>query len=291
MKEGVITKGIGGFYYVKTKDGVYESRARGLFREENITPITGDRVKVRLSKEGLGYIEEIYERKNQLLRPAVANVDQVVLMMSIKQPDINLWLLDRFLLMIEKERLETIIVISKIDLAEKEDFEKIKEIYNLAGYKVIGISNEEDINIEEVEQVLSDKISVFAGPSGVGKSTLLNSIDKSLDLETGKVSDKTKRGKHTTRHVELMELKENSYVLDTPGFSSLDIDFIEDASDLSYYFKEFIDPDHPCKFTGCLHDKEPGCSVKARVEEGKISKSRYKNYLDFLEEVKNIRRY
>lgn len=292
MIEGIITKGIGGFYYVKTKDKLYETRARGLFREEKITPLVGDKVLIRINEDGSGYVEEIKPRKTKLLRPPVANVDQVIIVMSLKSPSINLWLLDRFLVMAEFEGIENIVIaLSKVDLVENEEVKKIKEIYELAKYKFIEISNLENIGIDQIKNVLNNHITVFAGPSGVGKSTLLNSIDKSLELETGSVSQKTERGKHTTRHVELIELDEDTFVLDTPGFSSLDIDFIDEAVELSHYFKEFIDEDRPCKFSGCLHLTEPGCSVKERVDEGIISTSRYENYKKILDEVKNIRRY
>lgn len=291
MIEGIIIKGIGGFYYVRTKEKVYECRARGLFREENIKPLVGDRVKIRLNDDGTGYVEEILERKTKLLRPAVANVDQAIIVMSLRSPDINLWLLDRFLLMAEYEGLDIIIALSKTDLSDEASIEKISSIYERAGYRLVRLSSLNNSGIEEIKDLLKDKITVFAGPSGVGKSTLLNTIDGDLKLETGLVSEKTSRGKHTTRHVELMSLKDNSYVLDTPGFSSLDLDFIESAEELSQYFREFIDEDRPCKFTGCLHNKEPKCSVKERVSEGLIAEERYKNYLKILEEVNNIRRY
>lgn len=292
MKEGIIIKGIGGFYYVRTKEKTYETRARGLFREENITPLVGDRVVIRInSEDDSGYIEEIKPRKTELLRPPVANIDQVVIVMSIKAPDINLWLLDKFLVMSEYEKLDIIIVLSKTDLVEKKQLEYIKDIYNKAKYKVIELSNYNEIGIEEIKNILENKITAFAGPSGVGKSTLLNSIDKNLNLETGDISQKTERGKHTTRHVELMELNNGSFVLDTPGFSSLNLDFIEEQVELSYYFREFLDENRPCKFRGCLHDKEPGCSVKERVDEGIIAEERYENYIRILEDIKNNRRY
>ncbi len=291
MLEGIIVKGIGGFYYVQTDEKLYECRARGLFREEKIKPLVGDKVKIRLSGEETGYVEEILPRKSELIRPPVANVDQAIIVMSVKSPDINLWLLDRFLLMSEYQNLDTTIVLSKIDLGSREEIDRIERIYSKEGYSFIEVDNTSNKGVDQVKASLANKITVFAGPSGVGKSTLLNSLDGGLDLETGKVSKKTARGKHTTRHVELMKLGEGTFVLDTPGFSSLNIDFVEDEYELGQYFRGFIDRDRPCKFTGCLHDKEPGCSVKAKVEEGTISRERYKNYLSFLEEIKNIRRY
>ncbi len=292
MLEGTIIKGIGGFYYVKTDEGVYESRARGLFREEKITPLIGDKVRIRINPEdNTGYIEEIKNRKSQLLRPPVANVEQAIVVMSIKKPNINYWLLDRFLLSIEHEKLDAIICINKTDLIKNDEMNEIKNIYEKAGYKVIFTSIVDDIGIDELKNVLKDKVTVMAGPSGVGKSSLLNIIQPNLKLETGDISKKTRRGKHTTRHVELLELGLGGYVLDTPGFSALDLSFIKREEELRNYFNEMKDINYLCRFDSCLHDKEPSCEIKKRVESDVISKSRYENYLKFLNEIKNIRRY
>lgn len=291
MIEGIIIKGIGGFYYIKTKDGIIESRARGIFREENLTPLVGDRVKIRINEEdNSGYIEEILERKNELIRPPVANISQAIIVMSIKKPDINTWLLDKFLIMAEHKNLNIIICLNKMDLSEKEIIH-IKNIYETVGYKVLITSSKENIGIENLMAYLKEHITVFAGPSGVGKSSLLNKVNPQFNRETGDVSAKSKRGKHTTRSVELLELGENTYVLDTPGFSSLDLSFIEDPSSLREYFKEIKKYGQECRFLSCLHDKEPDCAVKRYVVEGVISKERYDNYLRLLEEIKNIRRY
>lgn len=292
MLEGVIIKGIGGFYYVKTREDIYECRARGIFREENITPLIGDKVLIRLSEEdNTGYIEKIFDRKSQLIRPPVANITQAIIVMSIKKPNINCWLLDRFLVMIEHKNLDIKICLNKIDLANEEDISLIEDIYSKAQYKIIKTSTKTGVGILELKESLKDNITVFAGPSGVGKSSLLNKINPRLKLETGNVSKKTTRGKHTTRHVELIDLDSRSYVLDTPGFSSLNMDFIEEDVELSRYFREIHEYSHRCKFIGCLHDREPNCEVKKQVEEGNISRERYENYLQFLEEIKNIRRY
>lgn len=292
MLEGIIVKGVSGFYYVKTKEGVFECRARGLFREENVIPLIGDRVRIQVSEEdNTGYIKEIKPRKSQLLRPAVANITQAVIVMSIKEPDINLWLLDRFLLMAEFEKLNVYICLNKIDIGESDKINEINTIYNKAGYNIINTSTINNEGITTLKEKLNNNITVFAGPSGVGKSSLLNEIHPKLDLKTGEVSRKTTRGKHTTRHVELIDLGSNSYVLDTPGFSSLSLDFIERETELATGFKEIEKHKDKCKFISCLHDKEPGCEVKTQLEEGNISNSRYENYLSFLEEVKNIRRY
>lgn len=291
MVDGIIIKGIGGFYYVKTEDRVIESRARGIFREEKKTPLIGDRVRVRISDEdNSGYVEEIYERTSQLTRPPVANITHAIIVMSIREPDINTWLLDRFLMMAEYEDLEIVICLNKVDL-DSEGALKLKDIYELAGYKVIETSIISEKGIDELKSLLKDNISVFAGPSGAGKSSLLNVISPGFNLETGDVSNKTKRGKHTTRHVELMELNKNSFVLDSPGFSSLNVDFIQENNEIKHYFKEISKYGEGCRFKSCLHDTEPNCEVKKQVEEGNISKDRYENYILFLKEIKNIRRY
>lgn len=291
MLEGIITKGIGGFYYVMTEKGLIESRARGVFREENITPLIGDKVRIRISDEDeTGYIEEIHPRTSELVRPPVANITQLIVVMSIKKPKLNTWLLDRFTMMAEEEGLKLLICINKSDLDEKKSNE-IKEIYELAGYRVLKTSVLEDLNIDLLEKEMLGEISVLAGPSGVGKSSILNAIKEDFKLETGDISKKTERGRHTTRHVELLNIDENSYVLDTPGFSSLDLSFIENEIVVRDYFKEIKKAGEGCRFQSCLHRNEPNCNVKSKVEEGKISKSRYKNYLKVLEEVENIKRY
>ncbi|KGG81121.1 GTPase RsgA [Caloranaerobacter azorensis H53214] len=291
MLEGIIVKGIGGFYYVKVDDKIYECRARGLFRKKKITPLVGDRVKIRISREdNTGFIEEIFERKTELFRPPVANVDQVIIVFAVKNPDPNLWLLDRFLLLAEFKDLDIVICFNKIDLISEEELKFLNDVYLKAGYKVINTSCVSGIGINELRQILMNKITVFAGPSGVGKSTLLNNIQPDLQLKTGEVSRKTNRGKHTTRRAELLELNTGGWVVDTPGFSSLNIDFMEEE-DLSLYFREINEFSGECRFVGCRHYKEPDCSVKKAVEENKISKTRYNNYLMFLEELKKNRRY
>ncbi|HLS53361.1 MAG TPA: ribosome small subunit-dependent GTPase A [Tissierellaceae bacterium] len=291
MVKGRIIKGVGGFYYVKTKDGIIESRARGVFREDKLKPLVGDRVKIKVSDEdNSGYIIEIEDRQTELLRPPVSNVTQAIIVMSIKSPDINTWLLDKFLLMADYEGLDILICINKCELDEEFAI-KIEKIYKEAGYKVLLTSAALGLGIEELEEVLNGSISVLAGPSGVGKSSLLNRINPDFNLDTGDVSARTRRGRHTTRHVELLELKDNTFVLDSPGFSSLDLKFIENESQVRNYFKEINKYGFQCAFHSCLHDREPNCAVKAYVEAGKISQERYKNYLSILNEVRNIRRY
>lgn len=289
--KGIITKGIGGFYYVQTDDGLIESRAKGAFRDEGITPLIGDRVEIRLDdNSSLGYVEHIYPRDSQLLRPPVANVTQAIIVMSVKEPDINTWLLDRFLLMTEYENLDVLICLNKSDLDE-DKAERLKKIYEEAGYKVLKTSIFNDKSIEKISEFLDGQISVVAGPSGAGKSSIINKIDPNLMLETGDISNKTKRGKHTTRHTEIMKLKENSYILDSPGFSSLRLDFIEDENELKHYFKEIEKAGKDCKFQSCIHVNEPNCQVKNLINTGEISNMRYENYLLILDEIKKNRRY
>lgn len=291
MIEGIIVKGIGGFYYVKTDTGIVESRARGIFREENKTPMVGDKVRIRISEEDKGgYIEEIYPRSTKLIRPPVSNVTQAIVVMSVKNPNINTWLLDKFIIMAESESIDIIICFNKADL-DMDLARKLEKIYNNIGYEIIVASAMEDIGINSLKNCLNNNISVFAGPSGVGKSTLINKINPELNLATGDLSLKTRRGKHTTRHVELLEIDKDSYILDTPGFSSLDLSFIEDETEVRHYFKEINEFGKECKFLSCIHDKEPKCMVKEKVKEGKIDKIRYDNYLTIMEEVKSNRRY
>lgn len=291
MVNGIIMKGVGGFYYVKTNIDIVECRARGAFRETNTVPLVGDKVRIRISDEdSSGYIEEIYARSSQLVRPPVANITQAIIVMSVKKPDINTWLLDRFLIMAEHEKLEIIICINKSDLS-LERAKELKTNYETIGYKVIITSVNTGLGIDELNKVLDNNITVFAGPSGVGKSSILNMISKDFKLETGDISLKTNRGKHTTRHVELFELHDNAYVLDTPGFSSLNLDFIEDEIEVREYFKEIKRSGINCKFLSCLHINEPNCHVKQQVEEGNISRDRYDNYLLFIDEIKKTRRY
>ena len=291
MIEGRIIKGIGGFYYIETEKGLYECRARGIFRKNKITPLVGDRVSISVVDEDnkKGVVEEIQERKTELVRPPIANVNKALIVFAVKNPTPHLSLLDRFIVLAERENLEIVIILTKIDLDDDNTFEKIKNIYEPCGYKVIGVSNLENKNIDKVKEELKDNTVVFAGPSGVGKSSLLNQIDSNFQLKTGDVSDKIKRGKHTTRHAELFELKFGGMVADTPGFSSLTLDDIEDI-DLKDYFIEFEDYDD-CKFgSRCIHQNEPNCAVKEAVENGEIPKERYESYIQLLNEIRQGKR-
>ncbi|MBQ3421675.1 MAG: ribosome small subunit-dependent GTPase A [Romboutsia sp.] len=287
MLQGKIIKGIGGFYYVDTENGVYECRARGIFRKDKITPLVGDRVKMSIVDEESkkGVVEEIDKRDTELIRPPIANVDKALIVFAVKNPKPHLSLLDRFIVLAEKENLEIVIVLTKADLDDDNTLEKITSIYELSGYKVIPVSNKTKLNINAIKEELKDSVVVFAGPSGVGKSSLLNEIDENFKLQTGEVSDKIKRGKHTTRHAELLKLECGGMVADTPGFSSLTLDDI-DENELKDYFIEFEEYDE-CKFgSRCVHENEPSCAVKEAVENGEISKKRYDSYIQLLNEIR-----
>lgn len=291
MLNGRIMKGIGGFYYVDTEQGLYECRARGIFRKNKQIPLVGDRVKISVVEEEkkIGVVEEIDKRETELIRPPISNIEKALIVFAVKNPTPHLSLLDRFIVLAERENLEIVIILTKIDLDDDNTFEKIKNIYEPCGYKVIGVSNLEKKNIDKVKEELKDNTVVFAGPSGVGKSSLLNEIDKNFKLKTGDVSDKIKRGKHTTRHAELFELEFGGMVADTPGFSSLTLDDIEDI-DLKDYFIEFDNYDD-CKFgSRCIHQNEPNCAVKEAVENGEIPKERYESYIQLLNEIRQGKR-
>lgn len=297
MVEGTIIKGIAGFYYVEAGQTIYECKARGKFRNKNIIPVIGDNVLISLKEEENstdryleGTIEEILERKNSLIRPAVANVDQAMVVFSVTYPQIHLDLLDRFLIHIEKENITPCIILNKIDEGNEEEYEYIARRYTKVGYEVICLSAKKAIHTDLLKPKLKNKITVFAGPSGVGKSTLINTVEEGLGLETGHVSDKIKRGKHTTRHVELIPLSEGGFVLDTPGFTSLQLDGIE-ADELQYYFPEFKDYIGSCKFRGCTHIHEPGCKVQEALENGEIIKERYETYTTYYKQLKETRRW
>ena len=292
MINGKIIKGIGGFYYVDTEKGLYECRARGIFRKNKITPLVGDRVSISVVDEEnkKGVVEEIEKRDTELVRPPIANVDKALIVFAIKNPAPNLSLLDRFIVLAEKENLEIVIVFTKVDLdAEGELLEELKSIYEVSGYKVIPVSNKLKLNIDKIKEELKENTVVFAGPSGVGKSSLLNEVDKNFELKTGEVSDKIKRGKHTTRHAELLKLECGGMVADTHGFSSLTLDDI-DESELKEYFIEF-DKHDDCRFgSRCIHENEPSCAVKEAVENGEISKKRYESYIQLLNEIRSGKR-
>ena len=292
-RTGKIIKGIAGFYYVHTKgDVVYECKAKGGFRNEGLKPLVGDDVCLEVVDETklVGNITEILPRKSELIRPAVANVDQAVVIFAVSHPEPNLNLLDRFLVMMEAQGLPVTILFNKSDLLEDDFIEKMKKTYEAAGYKLLVTSAHEEKGLEELKSVLKGKTSTVAGPSGVGKSSLINLLTQDLSMETGAISEKIGRGKHTTRHSQLLAVDEDTYIMDTPGFSSIFVPDVE-ASELFELFPEFIEPATRCRFTGCAHNKEPDCGVKEAVEAGEIAKSRYDNYLLMYQETVNKRKY
>ncbi len=288
MPEGKIVKALSGFYYVLQNEGIIQCRGRGIFRKNKITPLVGDEVVFQAENDQEGYILEVKERKNELVRPPISNVDQAILVFSAVEPDFSPNLLDRFLVLIEFNRIKPLICITKLDLATDEqhvEIEQYAEQYRLAGYEVILTSSETDFGIELLYPHLENKISVFAGQSGVGKSSLLNALKPELALKTNDISSHLGRGKHTTRHVELIHVGQG-LVADTPGFSSLEFTNIE-AEDLTFCFPELQKASEDCKFRGCLHLKEPKCAVKSAVEAGEIPTYRYEHYIDFLKEIKD----
>ena len=291
MINGMIIKGIGGFYYIKTDDTIYECKARGKFRKDKITPLVGDKVMISIdSTHGTGVIEEVLPRDIELIRPPVANVNQAIIVFAANKPEPNLSLLDRFLVTVEKEGLPIIICINKKDIDSQNHVNFIKSIYTKAGYDMMSTSTKTGEGIDLLKIKLEKKITVFAGPSGVGKSSLLNAIQANLALKTGEISHKNNRGKHTTRHVELMELEFSGWVVDTPGFSSLEIDKM-DEEDLQYCFKEFVPLLGGCKFQGCIHLSEPDCAIKNGIIDGTIHQTRYESYVQLMDEIHKNRRY
>lgn len=294
MLEGKIIKGIAGFYYVHIpeEDRVYECKAKGLFRNQKIKPLVGDDVSINIADQpdGKGTIMDILPRKNELIRPAVANIDQALVLFAAAEPDPNLNLLDRFLIMMQKQKVNTIVCFNKMDIVTEEEMSLLKETYQRCGCEVHFTSMLQREGISDLKGLIRGKTTVLAGPSGVGKSTFINLIQPNANMETGNVSDKIKRGKHTTRHSELIYVENDTYIMDTPGFSSLYINEIE-KEELKDYFVEFHEFDEECRFIGCSHLNEPGCAVKEALKEHKISRIRYENYTLLYEELKNQRRY
>lgn len=291
--QGKIIKGIAGFYYVHVEgQGVYECKAKGIFRKNHTKPLVGDDVEVDILDEAemLGNIREILPRKSALIRPAVANVDQALIIFAIVKPNPNFNLLDRFLIRMERQNLPTIICFNKQDIATPEEKEALRKAYETCGYQVLFISALEKEGLEQVKELLAGKTTTVAGPSGVGKSSLINQLAPKAQMETGDISRKIERGKHTTRHSEIIALGENTYIVDTPGFTSLDISEIT-KEELGTYYPEFVQYEPYCKFSGCAHISEPSCGVKDAVAEGKISQVRYDNYKVLYQELKEIKRY
>ena len=290
---GKIIKGIGGFYYVVCENGItYECKAKGVFRNRKIKPLVGDNVEIEILDEekNLGNIEDILPRFNWLNRPAVANVDQTVIIFAVSAPAPNFNLLDRFLINMEQHEVPTVICFNKVDLEGFRQSEDICRSYTKSGYEVLFISAESGYGIDVLEAVIKGKTTVFAGPSGVGKSSTLNSLFPDANVQTGGLSEKIQRGKHTTRHSELMFVDDDTYIMDTPGFSTLYIPGME-KEDLKGFYPEFRKWEPYCRFQGCNHISEPDCGVRQGLEEGSISLLRYENYKLLYEELKAVRKY
>lgn len=291
--QGKIIKGIGGFYYVHLPGkGIYECKAKGLFRKMGMKPLVGDDADVQVLDEGAktGNIISILQRKNQLIRPAVSNVDQAMVIFSVVKPEPNFHLLNSFLVMMERQKVPCVICFNKVDIASKEQIEAIRSIYKGTDYPIFFASAREEKGIEKIKDILKKKTTTVAGPSGVGKSSLINSLQKDVSMETGDISKKIERGRHTTRHSELIALEEGGYIMDTPGFSSLSVDFME-KEEIKEHFPEFSKYEPECRFQGCAHIHEPECAVKNALTEGMISRVRYDDYVMFYEQCKEKRRY
>lgn len=290
MLTGTIVKGIGGFYYVKTEEGLIECRARGRFRRAGESPMVGDRVRIVRTAEDAqkGSVDAILPRKNMFIRPPVANIDQLIITIAAANPEPNLLLADQLAVTAEAMGVHPVICVNKLDLNE-EGAQTIAGIYQKAGYPVLLVSAREDVGTEQLKAVLQDKITALAGNSGVGKSSLLNCLN-SLELETGDVSRKTQRGRHTTRHTELFELPFGGYVFDTPGFSSYAAEGLR-PEEMASLFPEIAKAEGGCRFSGCAHVAEPGCSVKEAVGHGEIAPSRYENYCAFYQAAKAAKKW
>lgn len=288
MEKGRIIKALSGFYYVKSKDDIYTCKGRGVFRKKKINPLVGDFVVFDKTSHGEGYITEISPRENELSRPPVANIDQALIVNSAKEPSFSSYLLDRFLVLIEAKHINSIIFINKMDLVSSEESKEISEFkldYEKIGYKVELLSSKVNDNLTELEHYFKNNVTVVAGQSGVGKSSILNALNPNLLIETGEISKSLGRGKHTTRYVELVEIN-GGLVADTPGFSSLDFSDIE-LVDLADYFPEMRALKNECRFRGCVHMNEPNCAIKNAVETGEIREFRYANYQFFYKEIQS----
>ncbi len=283
--KGTIIKGIGGFYYVKASDNVYECKARGVFRKKRITPTIGDVVEIETSGEK-GSIVDILDRRSYLVRPPVANIDTMLLVVAAAAPEPSLFLIDKMLVNAEINNIHPVLCINKTDLEKRND---IKKLYENAGYEVFCVSAEKNKGTDKLKKYLSGRTTAFAGLSGVGKSSLLSIITEDT-LETGDVSEKIQRGRHTTRHVELFELNNGGFVLDTPGFSSLELNGIK-ADELWEYFPEMREYNYECRFRGCSHINEPDCVIKNKVESGEIAPTRYESYTQLYKQLKSVKEW
>lgn len=290
MIKGKIIKGIGGFYYAETAEAVFECKARGNFRKMNLSPLIGDEVEISVNDNAENRIEKILPRKNELVRPPVANLDRLFIVASLVDPAINTYIIDKLIAIAEMKKIEPVIVLTKIDL--DDTYEKYMRIYSNAGFKTVACSTVNNQGIEEIKGLLKDKTSAFTGNTGVGKSSLLNAIDERLALKTGETSKKLGRGKHTTRHSELFKVC-GGYVADTPGFSSLELDKCEKIlkDDLFDCFRDFEEYFGKCRFSTCAHINEKGCAICEAVEKGRIEKSRHESYVQMYNEVKDLKKW
>lgn len=290
---GKIIKGISGFYYVYVEGaGLYECKAKGAFRKQKIKPLVGDNVEIDVIDEAnkLGNVEKIQPRKNELIRPAVSNIDMALVIFASAKPDPNFNLLDRFLCMMEYQKVPVTICFNKIDLVDQEKLKEYSGIYEPAGYNVIFTCTKTKEGLGSIRSLLEGKTTTVAGPSGVGKSSIINCLQSDITMETGTISEKIERGKHTTRHSEIIPVSHDTYIMDTPGFSSMDVPGFE-KENLWTCYPEFVRHEPYCRFIGCSHINEPDCGVKAAVEDGEISPVRYENYKLLYEELKNRHKY
>jgi len=291
--KGKIVKGISGFYYVHVAEtGIYECKAKGIFRNQKIKPLVGDDVEIVVLDEEkkIGNVEKILPRTRELIRPAVANIDMALVIFAAAKPDPNFNLLDRFLCMMEYQKVPVTICFNKCDLVTEGQREVLRRIYELAGYELLFTSAKTQENVEKLKSVLQGKMTAVAGPSGVGKSSLINDLQDAVQMQTGGISDKIERGKHTTRHSQIIPIAENTYIMDTPGFSSMDLPGFS-KEDLWTCYPEFVRFEPGCRFIRCSHIGEPDCGVKTALAEGKISQVRYDNYVQLYQEMKNMRKY
>lgn len=290
---GKIIRGIAGFYYVHTgENGIYTCKAKGVFRKLQIKPLVGDDVEMSVLDEAAkeGNVDQILPRRNTLIRPAVANIDQALVIFAVQRPEPNLNLLDRFLIMMGQQQLPCIICFNKTDIASENEKQWLRSIYEPAGYQVVFTSTQDGGGLEQLKALLRGKTSTVAGPSGVGKSSLVNLLQPDIQMATGAISEKIERGRHTTRHSELIRIEQDTYIMDTPGFSSLGLFDLEKEA-LRYFYPEFDAYEGTCRFLGCVHVHEPDCAVKQALEDDRISRQRYENYCQLYEELREKKRY